>query len=73
MENIMDVRIGLEGVADIMGGLEWEANVQVINNDIDNQTINLVNKTLLQAGLNAGTVDPWGINSTLEELSLIHI
>ena len=66
-ENIMDVRVGLEGVADIMGGLEWEANLQVINNDIDNQTINLVNKTLLQAGLNAGTVDPWGINSTLEE------
>ena len=38
MENIMDVRIGLEGVADIMGGL-WEANVQIINNDIDNQTM----------------------------------
>ena len=38
-------------------------------NDIDNQTINLVNKTLLQAGLDAGTVDPWGINSTLDEVA----
>ena len=37
-------------------------------NDIDNQTINLVNKTLLQAGLDAG-INPWGINSTLDEVA----
>ena len=68
-ENITDVRVGFEGVADMMGGMEWELNVQATNNDIDNQTINLVNKTLLQAGLDAGTVDPWGINSTLDEVA----
>ena len=63
-ENITDVRVGFEGVADMMGGMEWELNVQTTINDIDNQTINLVNKYFLQAGLDAGTVDPWGINST---------
>ena len=42
----------------MMGGMEWELNVQSTVNDIDNQTINLVNKELLQAGLDAGTVDP---------------
>ena len=68
-ENITDVRVGFEGVADMMGGMEWELNVQSTVNDIDNQTINLVNKTLLQAGLDAGTVDPWGINSTLDEVA----
>ena len=68
-ENITDVRVGFEGVADMMGGMEWEFNVQATTNDIDNQTINLVNKTLLQAGLDAGTVDPWGINSTLDEVA----
>ena len=68
-ENITDVRVGFEGVADMMGGMEWEMNVQATTNDIDNQTINLVNKTLLQAGLDAGTVDPWGINSTLDEVA----
>ena len=68
-ENITDVRVGFEGVADMMGGMEWELNVQATDNDIDNQTINLVNKTLLQAGLDAGTVDPWGINSTLDEVA----
>ena len=68
-ENITDVRIGFEGVADMMGGLEWELNVQSTVNDVDNQTINLVNKTLLQAGLDAGVVDPWGINSTLDEVA----
>tara|TARA_X000000368_G_scaffold341790_1_gene280239 strand:- start:1730 stop:4414 length:2685 start_codon:yes stop_codon:yes gene_type:complete len=68
-ENITDVRVGFEGVADMMGGLEWELNVQSTINDIDNQTINLVNKELLQAGLNAGEVDPWGINSTLDEVA----
>jgi iron complex outermembrane receptor protein len=68
-ENITDVRIGFEGVADMMGGLEWELNVQSTVNDVDNQTINLVNKTLLQAGIDAGTVDPWGINSTLDEVA----
>ena len=68
-ENILDFRMGLEGVADIMGGLSWEANIQVINNDIDNQTINLVNKVLLQAGLDQGLVDPFGINTgTIEEI-----
>ena len=69
-ENITDVRVGFEGVADMMGGMEWELNVQSTVNDIDNQTINLVNKELLQAGLNAGTVDPWGINSTLDEVAV---
>ena len=68
-ENITDVRVGFEGVADMMGGMEWELNVQTTINDIDNQTINLVNKTLLQAGLDAGDVDPWGINSTLDEVA----
>ena len=67
-ENITDVRVGFE-VADMMGGMEWELNVQTTINDIDNQTINLVNKSLLQAGLDAGTVDPWGINSTLDEVA----
>ena len=27
-ENITDVRVGFEGVADMMGGMEWELNVQ---------------------------------------------
>jgi hypothetical protein len=66
-EYMLDVRFGLEGVADIMGGLEWEMNVQMLNNDIDNQTINLANKAMLQAGLDSGTIDPWSINSTLDE------
>ena len=43
-ENITDVRVGFEGVADMMGGMEWELNVQSAVNDIDNQTINLVKK-----------------------------
>ena len=66
-EYMLDVRFGLEGVADIMGGLEWEMNVQMMNNDIDNQTVNLANKAMLQNGLNNGTIDPWSINSTLDE------
>jgi len=36
IENIQDLRLGLSGVLDMAGGLEWEANVQVVDNDIDN-------------------------------------
>jgi outer membrane receptor protein involved in Fe transport len=64
IENIQDLRMGLSGVLDIAGGLEWEANVQVVNNDTDNMTQNLVNKALLQAALDAGTLDLWNVNNT---------
>ena len=56
--------MGLTGVLDIAGGLEWEANIQVVNNDTDNMTQNLVNKALLQAALDAGTLDLWNVSGT---------
>ena len=62
--DIQDFRLGFEGVLDAMGGLNWEFNVQVINNDTDNMTQNLVNKSLLQASLDAGTLDLWSVNGT---------
>ena len=64
IENIQDLRMGLSGVLDIAGGLEWEANVQVVNNDTDNMTQNLVNKSLLQADLDAGLLDLWNVSGT---------
>jgi|APSaa5957512535_1039671.scaffolds.fasta_scaffold08339_1 iron complex outermembrane receptor protein len=67
--NIQDLRIGFEGIFDILGGANWELNLQVVNNDTDNTTQNLVNKSLLQAGLDNFEVDPWGINSTLDEVA----
>jgi outer membrane receptor protein involved in Fe transport len=69
VENIQDLRIGFEGIFDVMGGANWELNFQVVNNDTDNTTQNLVNKSLLQAGLDNFEVDPWGINSTLDEVA----
>ena len=64
IENIQDLRLGLTGVLDMAGGLEWEVNVQVVNNDIDNMTQNLVNKSLLQADLDAGVLDLWNVSGT---------
>ena len=64
IENIQDLRMGLSGVLDIAGGMEWEANIQVVNNDTDNMTQNLVNKALLQASLDAGTLDLWNVSGT---------
>ena len=37
--DIQDFRLGFEGVLDAMGGLNWEFNVQVINNDTDNLSL----------------------------------
>ena len=62
--NIQDLRLGFSGVLDVAGGLEWELNAQVVNNDTDNQTQNLVNKALLQADLDAGLLDLWNVSGT---------
>ena len=66
-ENIQDIRIGFEGIFDILGGMNWEVNGQIMNNRTDNQTKNLVNKSLLQAGIDAGQVDLFGVHGTSYE------
>ena len=64
VSNIQDLRLGFEGVLNILGGLEWEFNLQVMNNDIDNMTINLVNKPLLQKAIDDGLLDIFGVHGT---------
>ena len=64
VSNIQDLRVGLEGVLDVLGGATWEFNVQVMNNDIDNMTINLVNKPLLQQAIDDGLLDIFGVHGT---------
>ena len=64
VSNIQDLRVGLEGVLDVLGGATWEFNVQVMNNDIDNMTINLVNKPLLQKAIDDGLLDIFGVHGT---------
>ena len=69
VSNIQDLRLGFEGVLNVLGGLEWEFNLQVMNNDIDNMTINLVNKPLLQKAIDDGLLDIFGVHGTpLSEL-----
>jgi len=64
VSNMQDLRIGFEGVFDILGGANWEFNTQVMNNDIDNMTINLVNKPLLQQAIDNGELDLFGVHGT---------
>jgi len=64
VSNMQDLRIGFEGVFDILGGANWEFNTQVMNNDIDNMTINLVNKPLLQQSIDNGELDLFGVHGT---------
>ncbi len=64
VSNSQDLRIGFEGIFDILGGANWEFNVQVMNNDIDNDTINLVNKPLLQKAIDDGLLDIFGVHGT---------
>ena len=64
VSNIQDLRVGLEGVLDVLGGATWEFNVQIMNNDIDNMTINLVNKPLLQKAIDDGLLDIFGVHGT---------
>ncbi|SVA73531.1 uncharacterized protein METZ01_LOCUS126385 [marine metagenome] len=64
VSNIQDLRVGFEGVLDVLGGATWEFNLQVMNNDIDNQTINLVNKPLLQKAIDDGLLDIFGVHGT---------
>ncbi len=64
VSNIQDLRLGFEGIFDILGGANWEFNVQVMNNDIDNVTVNLVNRPLLQLAIDAGDLDIFGVNGT---------
>ncbi len=64
VSNIQDLRVGLEGVLDVLGGATWEFNVQIMNNDIDNMTINLVNKPLLQNAIDDGLLDIFGVHGT---------
>ena len=64
VSNIQDLRVGFEGVLDVLGGATWEFNLQIMNNDIDNQTINLVNKPLLQQAIDNGELDIFGVHGT---------
>lgn len=63
-ENIQDLRLGFEGIFDILGGANWEVNFQVMNNKINNITMNLVNKTILQGMIDAGELDIFGVHGT---------
>ena len=72
VSNMQDLRIGFEGVFDILGGANWEFNTQVMTNDIDNMTINLVNKPLLQQAITDGELDIFGVHgTTLDQLAPI--
>ena len=53
-EDIQDFTLGLAGVADVAGGMEWEINVQAVNNKTVNTTKNLVNAATLQAEVDKG-------------------
>jgi len=64
VSNMQDLRIGFEGVFDILGGANWEVNTQIMTNDIDNMTINLVNKPLLQQSIDEGELDLFGVHGT---------
>jgi len=64
VSNMQDLRVGFEGVFDILGGANWEFNTQIMNNDIDNMTINLVNKPLLQQAIDNGELDIFGVHGT---------
>ena len=65
--DVQDLRLGLSGVLDMAGGLEWEVNVQVVNNDIDNMTQNLVNSPLLQARIDDESLDLWDVNGNFSQ------
>jgi outer membrane receptor protein involved in Fe transport len=65
--DIQDLRLGLSGVLDTAGGLAWEANVQIVNNDIDNTTQNLVNSPLLQAAISDESLDLWDVNGDFSQ------
>jgi len=65
--DIQDLRLGLSGVMDAAGGLEWEANIQLVNNDIDNMTQNLVNSPLLQARIDDESLDLWDVNGDFSQ------
>ena len=65
--DIQDLRLGLSGVLDTAGGLAWEANVQIVNNDIDNMTQNLVNSPLLQARISDESLDLWDVNGNFSQ------
>ncbi len=70
VSNMQDLRVGFEGIFDILGGANWEFNTQVMNNDIDNLTINLVNKPLLQKAITDGDLDIFGVHgTTLDQLA----
>jgi outer membrane receptor protein involved in Fe transport len=70
VSNMQDLRVGFEGIFDILGGANWEFNTQVMNNDIDNMTINLVNKPLLQQSITDGDLDIFGVHgTTLDQLA----
>ncbi len=72
VSNMQDLRVGFEGIFDILGGTNWEFNTQVMNNDIDNMTINLVNKPLLQQSITDGDLDIFGVHgTTLDQLAPI--
>jgi len=72
VSNMSDLRIGFEGVFDVLGGANWEFNTQVMTNDIDNMTINLVNKPLLQQAITDGELDIFGVHgTTLDQLAPI--
>ena len=64
VSNSQDLRVGFEGIFDALGGINWELNTQVMVNDIDNMTINLVNKPLLQQSIDNGELDIFGVHGT---------
>jgi len=53
-EDIQDLTLGLAGVADVLGGMDWQVNVQAVNNKIVNTTRNLVQTAVLQSEVDKG-------------------
>lgn len=56
-ENVQDVFAGIEGSADLFGGMDWQLGAQHVRNRIISQTENLANKRSIQNAIDDATLD----------------